>query len=82
MVLAKEGLFFIQINIIKDPLNSDTKFDLKLQDEKYFEKQTVKGAFEYKEGKLIAIVNGKLKISFLDRNNNKELENNSINNLS
>ncbi len=53
-----------------------------MQDEKYFEKQTVKGAFEYKEGKLIAIVNGKYKISFLDRNNNKELENNSINNLS
>lgn len=53
-----------------------------MQDEKYFEKQTVKGAFEYKEGKLIVIVNGKCKISFLDRNNNKELENNSINNLS
>lgn len=69
MVLSKEGLFFIKIIQIKKPGNGGSKFKFEFSsDECYFKHETVKGAFEYDQGKIIAIVNGSKSIRFVNRN--------------
>lgn len=63
MVLSKEGLFFIKIKQNKRPGNNNVTFSIELEnEEKYFKTETVKGAFEYDDGKIIALVNGRKNI--------------------
>jgi hypothetical protein len=68
MVLSKEGLFFVTIKEIKKPGNAPSQFKFELNhEEKYFEENAVKGAFEYDAGKIIAVVNYSKNIRFIDR---------------
>ena len=82
MVLAREGLFFIKIKQIKKS-ETDVRFDFEFnQNEQYFKNKTVKGAFEYDSGKIIALVNGSRNIRFISRIWEKEDTNLRIANLS
>jgi hypothetical protein len=55
MVLTKEGLFIVTINQNK---GTHKGFTLSLEDsEQYLLGNAVKGAFEYKKGKIIAVIN-------------------------
>ena len=82
MVLAREGLFFIQIKQVKKPGNGGFQFEFKFnQDEQYFKSQTVKGAFEYDSKKIIALVNGEKSIKFINRVSQKEEKHLTIANL-
>lgn len=51
-------------------------------EEKYFEEQTVKGAFEYDDGKIVAVVNNSKFIKFIDRKQMREEAKMSIPNIS
>ncbi len=73
MVLSRLGLYFIKITQTKRPENGDCVFKFEFScEECYFKKETVKGAFEYDEGKIIALVNGSKNIKFVNRKNLKE----------
>ncbi len=68
MVLAREGLFFIKIKQTKRPGNGGSQFTFEFDsEEKYFDSETVKGAFEYDSGKIIVLVNGSKTIRFINR---------------
>jgi hypothetical protein len=83
MVLAKEGLFFVTIKQTKKSLSDVVKFEFELlHEDKYFEKNCVKGAFEYDSGKIIALVNGSKSIRFINRTYSREEANLKIGNLS
>ena len=67
MVLSMKGLFFVNINMTKVSEDKDEfKFELNHR-EQYFKGKTVKGAFEYTQGKIIALVEGDKNIRFVDR---------------
>lgn len=83
MVIAKEGLFFIQIKQVKKPGNGGSQFVFDFnQDENYFKCHTVKGAFEYESKKIIALVNGQKNIRFINRVQQNEEQQLKIANLS
>jgi hypothetical protein len=70
MIAAKYGLFFAKIKISKDPNSNESKFNLALnKSEYYFKNHELKGAFEYDQDKIIAIVNDSKSIYFIDRKN-------------
>ena len=51
-----------------NPNNTDCKFEFDWQcEEWYFKGQIVKGAFEYKPGNIIVLIEGDQNIRFLDR---------------
>ena len=83
MVLAQEGLFFVTIKLSKKSGTNDALFEFKINHtEKYFPSETVKGAFEYESGKIIALVNGSKNIRFINRIDYKEDTELRIKNLS
>ena len=72
MVLTMNGLFFVKIKMTKVSEENDTfKFELNHR-EHYFKGKAVKGAFEYTQGKIIALVEGEKNIRFVDRTKEKE----------
>jgi hypothetical protein len=83
MVLSKEGLFFVTIKEIKKHGNAPSQFKFELNhEEKYFEENAVKGAFEYDAGKIIAVVNYSKNIRFIDRSMGIEESKLKISNIS
>ena len=68
MVISNQGLFFIKIDRVP---NTDI-FKLEQTSKDFFEKEAVRGAFEYKEGKFILLINGTNKIRFFDKEKEKE----------
>ena len=80
MVLTKEGLFIVTINQNK---GSGKGFTFSLEaSEQYFQGKTVKGAFEYKQGKIIAVINSSQQIRFIDRQSYSEESHLKIQNIS
>lgn len=83
MVLAKEGLFFINIKEIKRPGNAPSQFQFLFNnEEKYFAGYDVKGAFEYAPNQIVAIVGNLSCIRFIDRTYEREVEEYRIPNIS
>lgn len=73
MVVSRHGLYFIKIIQTKRPGNGGSVFKFEFSSEEcYFKEDTVKGAFEYDKGKIIALVSGSKNIRFVNRDYFKE----------
>jgi hypothetical protein len=67
MVISKKGLVFIKIKQNKLHGN-DVSFSFEIDfKERYFESETVKGAFEYDDEKLIVLVDTRKNFLFINR---------------